>query len=229
MMNVDFQVLTSFYNSSVGKKFSQSISSYISHRLNVRNKLITSLGYTEPFINSELLNNNIWSNFLPSNYVVDESNLPSGYTVISDITHLPVKAYSQDIFITFNTIEYYDNINPIFSEIRKCLKDGGLLIIITPLVYNVYNLLEDSPIKLAQRFTQNNLLSKLETNSFLISKTDTIPITPTKMNKVIKRFWYKYFSAISSILVVEALKKTPICRLGGLNDCKSTDFSPLKN
>lgn len=207
-MIIDFQVIKDFYASKKGKSFSQIISSNLAKITNVRNKSILKLGYLEPFLTDKVLMNNITTGILPNNYVFHNGDVPYSYKINQDLCSIQLKTASQNMVVTVNVIEYSENLEKTIREIWRILKDGGKLIIITPLVYNIYNVFHNTPFKLAQKFTENNLARILEKNDFSITYSKIIQFPPQPKEGPISRYMYSCFSMFSSVLIIEASKGT---------------------
>lgn len=59
-------------------------------------------------------------------------NYGKGLLVLADASHLPFKDSSMDGVFFSHVIEHLENPFPIFGEIRRVLKKGGVLVVITP-------------------------------------------------------------------------------------------------
>ncbi|MEM2704260.1 MAG: class I SAM-dependent methyltransferase [Candidatus Bathyarchaeia archaeon] len=59
-------------------------------------------------------------------------NYGKGLLVLADASYLPFKDSSVDMVFFSHVIEHLENPFPIFEEIRRVLKNGGVFIVVTP-------------------------------------------------------------------------------------------------
>lgn len=220
-MRVDFQVLKTFYGSSLGQSFVKVVKPHVTRKIRIRNSAVMKLGYMDPFLGPAIYNNNLITGVLPENYIVSKSDpIRDDYLVGQSLSALPAKTGSQNIILTINVIEYADDLSVPLREIWRCLVDGGRLIWITPTIYNVYNLLSDAPLKLAQRFTKQGVIDALERCNFAISSVEDVTYPVQSANALIKALFDKYLFKLTSVLVIEARKSTmlPVFKSGASGD-----------
>lgn len=202
-MLINFQVIKSFYESESGIMFLDSISESVQKYLNIKQKVILGIGYIQPFLSNEIIENNFIYEIFSKKYDV------SGYVVKRninflkniDIENIPLKKNFCDIIITINTLEYQENIDKSLREIWKCLTTNGKLLIITPSIFNIFNLLDDTPLKLVNKLSEKNLSSKLIENNFYINDIGYHPIINSN---------FKYADKLSSTIIIDARKKSII-------------------
>ncbi len=114
--------------------------------------------------------------------------------ILCDITKkIPVKNNSFDTAIMLEVLEYLENPTKTFSEIRRILKPGGILIFTTPFLYSLHDVPYDR-----NRFTDTQIKTFLTNEKFKIIKL--------KIHGKFLSFWFQSLNVFLLKRIMDVIK-----------------------
>ncbi|AKK20325.1 class I SAM-dependent methyltransferase [Candidatus Liberibacter africanus] len=214
-MRIDLIGVQQFYNSSLGKCTTDSISKVLSKTWNdVTGCRLLGLGYAIPFLSCFNGKAECKLAFIPAEQGITKYTYQNfSSTVLVYEERLPLLDSSVDCVLIVHYLEFVEDPLVMLCEVWRVLSSGGRMIIIIPNKRGFWAHMDHTPFGLGKSYSWYQLVSLLKEANFTVSQTSGSLFPPPTNKNFVLKLW-SFFEKIGSnfgpgfagVYVIEARK-----------------------